>query len=134
MLGILVLLVLLGIEIGFMICCIVTKSYKEDKKNIFRISLLTLFILLVFMNVIQWNFRWYLLLMFLLIKLVTGIRHYMIGKKRLKEKKIFSKKRVIISFVGNVILLVIVITPAIIFPQFRSIEVTGDKQIRNLFR
>ncbi len=129
MLGILVLLVLLGIEIGFMICCIVTKSYQEDKKNIFRISLLTLFILLVFMKIIQWNFRWYLLLMFLLIKLVTGIRYYIIDKKRLKEKKIFNKKRVIISFIRNVILLVIAITPAIIFPQFRSIEVTGDKQI-----
>jgi predicted dienelactone hydrolase len=54
-----------------------------------------------------------------------------VGKKN-KKVKIFKKKHVIISGIGNVFLLATAIVPAIIFPQFKPVEATGDYAVKTV--
>jgi len=130
MLGVIILLVLLGTEVGFMIYCLKTKSYQRDKKNILRIALFVLLSFLAMISVIQWGFRWYMLYLILLIKTLMAI-WYFVSKNKRKEK-ILKKKHVIMISIGNALLLTSAIIPAIIFPQFRPIEITGEIKTKTI--
>ncbi|MHB8127563.1 MAG: alpha/beta hydrolase family protein [Mobilitalea sp.] len=130
MLGIIVLFVVLGVEVGIMICCLRAKSYQEDKKNLLRIALFLLFSLLMLIGVIQWSFRWNMLFLLLLIKSLIGIWYFV--PKRKRKEKIYKKKHVIMSVVGNGFLITFAIFPAIMFPQFQPIETTGDYEVKTV--
>jgi len=130
MLGVIIIFIVLGIEMGFMIYCLVTRSYQEDKKSILRIGMFALLSILMLTGVIWWGFRWNMLFLILLIKAAMGLWYY-VGRKN-KKVKIFKKKHVIISGIGNVLLLTTAIVPAIIFPQFKPVEATGDYEVNTV--
>jgi len=73
MLGVIVIFVLLGIELGFMVYSLKTKSEQRKVKHVIRICELALFCLLVMIRVVQLNFRWYMLFIILLIQAIIGI-------------------------------------------------------------
>lgn len=126
MLGVIILLVLLSTEVGFMIYCLTTRSYQGNKKNIIRIAVFALLIFLGIIGVIHMSFRWYMLYLILFIKAILAI-WYFVGKSKRKEK-ILKKKYVIIICIGNALLFIIALIPAIMFPQFNPIEITGESK------
>ncbi len=130
MLGVIVLFVVVGVEVGFMIYCLLTKSYQEDKRNILKIALFVIPTALVLISVIKWGFQWKILFLILFIKALMGIWHF-VGKKNKKEK-IYKKKYVIISGIGSGILITTAILPTILFPQFQPIAKTGNYEVNTV--
>lgn len=127
MLGMVVFILLIGLEAGFLVYSLWTKSYQKHKKNIVKIALFVLFVILVFVGIIKWSFRWYLLTALLLVQALKGI-WYLVRKSK-KAEKTYRKKYVIISLIGNVVLIILAVLPAIIFPQTTAIMPTGKYQV-----
>lgn len=130
MLGVIMLIVLLGVEVGLLIYSLRTKSYQKQTKSIVRIATFGFFVLLALIGVIHWGFQWNMLFLILFIKTLMAI-WYLIGKKKRKEK-IFKKKYVIISSINNALLVTFLMFPAIIFPQFKPLEKTGDYEVKTV--
>jgi dienelactone hydrolase len=130
MLGVIVLLIALGVEVGFMIYSLMTKAYQKDKKSIVRIAAFVLFTLLSLIGVIWWGFRWYMFFFILLINAFRGIWYFI--KRKTRKEKTFRNSRVIMSGIGSCLLLIFAIMPAIMFPQFKLIEKTGDYKIETV--
>lgn len=127
MLGIIILIVLTGLEAGFLIYSLSTKSYQKDKKRIAKITLFLLFLILIFTGLIHWSFRWYLLSILLFVQALVGIWHLV--RKSKKSEKTYRIKYVIISLIGNVFIIILAVLPAIIFPQVAPITPTGKYKV-----
>lgn len=128
MLGIIVLLVLLGIEVGFMVYCLVTGSRKEELRNILRVGELVLFILLELVGVIRPGFQWNMLFVVLLIRALMAAWYFI--RKKVRKKKIFTKNYAIISMIRVSLMFVFAVFPAILFPQFTPLAPTGSYDIK----
>lgn len=127
MLGSIVLFAALGIEVGFMIYCLTTMAYQNFSKHVIRFITFALFGILVLLNVIEWSFRWELLFIVLMIQVVIGVVYLV--RKPISNKP-FQKKRVIFACIRRCLLLTIVIMPAILFPQYDPIAVTGQYPVK----
>lgn len=130
MLGIVVFIILLLMEVGFMVYSLISKAYQKDKKSVLNISLFVLMILLCLFGVIRLSFRWYILFIILIIKSAMGIWHFL--SKKDKKEKIFKKRYVILKGINNAILVTFAILPAIIFPQFNPIKPTGEYEVKTI--
>lgn len=130
MLGIVIFIILLLMEVGFMLYSLISKSYQKGKKSIINISVLILMSILCVFGVIQLSFRWYILLTVLLIRAVMGTWYLLRGKG--KKVSIFKKRYVVLKGINNAILVVLAILPAIIFPQFSPIRPTGEYKVKTI--
>jgi dienelactone hydrolase/glycopeptide antibiotics resistance protein len=130
MLGVVVLIILLGIEIGFIIYSLLTRACQKDKKSILRIMEFVLMTLFTLIGVIYWSFRWNMLFLILFIKAAMGLWHILKG--RYKKQKIYKKRYVIMNGINNVFIIVLAVLPAILFPQFKPMEPTGDYSIKTV--
>jgi dienelactone hydrolase len=130
MLGIIILLMVLGIEVGYSIYCMVTKSYHQERKLELRILLFTVFSSLILMGIIQWSFRWSLLFFVLLIRTLISI--WKLVKKQNKKEKIYKKRYVIMTFIGNAFILFIALLPSLIFPQMQPTKMTGAYDVNTV--
>lgn len=130
MLGVIILVILVGCEIGFTIYCRKTNSYQEKKRNIIHIILFGLVSFLIVIHVIWWGFRAYMLFLILFIKLCQAIWYF--AFKRQRKEKIYKKRHVIIPILGSIFLYTFAVFPLILFPGFRPIEVTGDKKVETV--
>jgi len=123
MLEVIVIFVLLVIELGFVVYSLKTKSEQRKVKHVIRICELALFCLLVMIRVVQLNFRWYMLFIILLIQAIIGIVSLV---KKSESNKVLKKKYAVLSFINRCLLLVFVIIPSVLFPQFEDIEPSGN--------
>lgn len=130
MFGIILLIVLLGIDLGYMVYCLRTKVLHEEKKYVIRISSFLLLVLLALLGVLRFDFSVAMLYFIFLIKAMISV-WYLI-RKSVKKEKIFSKKRVIMTFIRNSMLLVFAIFPAILFPQFKPLKITGAYEVKTV--
>ncbi|MDF2544491.1 MAG: isoform [Herbinix sp.] len=130
MIGIIILLVMLGIEVGFMVYCFVTKSYQKENKYILRVSLFVLLLLLFLLHGLTWGFRYTMLTFILLLMVIVGTIQFFRGKY--KKVVIFKKKYVIMTCIRNMLLFTFAIMPAILFPQFKPIEITGNYDVKTV--
>ena len=132
--GIIILFIVLGIEVGYTVYCLKTKGYQERLKHLCSFSMLGLLILFALFGITGFNFRWNMLHLILLIQSVLGIRYFYLHKnnRKGKKEKIFSRKRVIIACIRRSFLLMTAIIPAIIFPQIKPVEVTGTLPIKTV--
>lgn len=130
MLGIIVLILLLGSEIGFMVYRLRTKEYHEDQKKMLSIGFLTLLTLVTLLSIVEFGFRWNMLFFVLFIKAVYGVWYLVRGKY--KNPKLFRKKYVIMSSINNCFLFFFALIPAMLFPQFEPITITGDKPVNTV--
>lgn len=127
MLGSIALFVVLGIEVGLMIYCLKTKAYQNFAKQIIRIIMFSLFSILALVQVIEWSFRWVPLFGILLIQAIIGIV-FLARKPSLN--KAFKKRRIILAGLGRCLLLMLVTIPAILFPQYDPVAVTGQYPVK----
>ncbi len=130
MLGTVVLFVILGVEVIFMIYCLVTKANQERNRNIIKIGLFTLLTLLAIIGVVQFGFRWYVLFLILCMKALIAIWH--LARRKLRKEKNFTKMRVILTGIGNCMLFILAVLPAILFPQFNPVEPTGNLKVNTV--
>lgn len=130
MLGTVVFIVLLLMEVGFMIYSLISKSYQKYQKSILDFLVLILVIILCLFGVIHVSFRWYLLFTVIIIRTGMGI-WYLLRRKDSKVKN-FKKRYVVLKGINNVILVVLAVMPAIIFPQFKPIIPSGEYKVETI--
>lgn len=122
MLGIIILVVALIIEVGCMIYSLKTKEMQNSLKHVIRLVSFVLVCVLILSQVIHWSFRWELFFIVLLIQCLVSVVFFV---RKSRPNKPYKKKRVIMAFLGRGVLLTAVLIPAILFPQYDPIAVTG---------
>ena len=83
-------------------------------------------LLFTLVSVIQWSFRWYLLAALLLVWAALGA-WTLIRKK--EEKKEYKTSRIVFKAIAMLLLVVIAVTPALIFPQYKLPKMTGKHEV-----
>ena len=127
--GTIILLIAFVIEVAFATYCLITKSNQQKVRSYVRIGAFTAFVLFTLVAIIQWDFRWYGLAL-LLIHLgcigCVGADTQRMGKKNIGLVPIVFKA------IGTLLLVIIVLIPALIFPQYQLAQ--GDWKVRGCHR
>lgn len=115
------LLILAGvIESGLAVHSFVTKSSQKRIRNWVRIS--ELIIIVVFVTIVHWSFRWIpmvaVLFIFGIIAAISLIRN--------RKEKNYRPVGNIFKAVGVLSLVAVALLPAIIFPQHKAVATTGE--------
>lgn len=129
--GIIILLLLVGIEIGMLVFRLRTKSCQSGWKNRIRVGTFVGIMLLVIVQTIQLGFRWNLLLIVLLIQAVVSLVGLIKQSRQnqVKPEKPFKAISAVGSCVRRNIFIVTLLIPAILFPQFKTSDVTGAYEV-----
>lgn len=123
-----ILLMVLSIEIGLMIYSLKVKDPHKRSKHITHLLTFAFFILLLIFQVLQWSFRWIPIFVVLLIQaLFSGL--YFVRKNPTLEKP-FKASRTILATLGRCLLLTFVMIPALLFPQYEDLPVTGPYTVQ----
>jgi dienelactone hydrolase len=124
--GIFIFLTAVIIEIAIAVFCIITKSYQKHVRNTIRITYFTVFTVLIMLKVIQWHIRYYAIAAFLGLLFTAGV----VSLIRMREvKKAYKLLHIILKAVGMIALFLIFLLPAVIFPEPRHINPTGEYEI-----
>ncbi len=120
-----ILFMLILIEVSVLIFKFVKKSDYMREVSFIRIFSLSLFIILILTKVIDWNFKWLMLSIFLTLQALIGLLSI------IKDKQITLIKpyKVFVSSVFKIILIIMLMIPTIMFPQFKNIEPLGEYEI-----
>jgi dienelactone hydrolase len=117
------------IELAFAIYCGVTKSNQRRVRNFMRIGALVAFVLLSLATVLHWGFRWYGLATLLLVWALLGA-WALIGKKA--ENTDYKTRVIVRRAIRTLLLIVLALIPALIFPQYRPPKVTGTHPVATI--
>ena len=124
--GIFVFLTAVVVEITFAVFCIITKSNQQKVRSIIRIAAFTGFVLFTLLPIIDWSIRYYSLAALLFLLAVIGVVA-LIRKK--EEKREYKAVRIVLKAIGMTVLIFALTLPAIIFPQYKAMETTGEYQV-----
>jgi len=125
--GIIILIIAAVIEVGFGVYCIKTKCNHKKTISWVRISAFATFVIFTLVSFIQWSFRWKLLAVILLIwTIIGGVS--LIRKK--EDKKAYKAARIVFKAIAMWLIVVIAVTPALIFPQYKIPKVTGKYEVK----
>ena len=124
--GTIILIIAFVIEAAFATYCIITKSNQKKVRSFVRIGALAAFVIFTLVSVIEWGFRWYGLAALLLVWSALGA-WTLIGKK--EDKKAYKTGRVMFKAIAMLLLVVIAVTPALIFPQYKPPKMTGQYEV-----
>ncbi|MCX7774026.1 MAG: alpha/beta hydrolase [Clostridia bacterium] len=124
---IIIILLLLAFEIAFTVYSTRSKSHEVGKRSALRIVGFISFLLLVATNFIRWSFRWYALAFWLLLFALFGV--LALVKRKTTRVKAFKtsaaiKKAILISLSFSIVMI-----PALIFPQYNDLPVTGSYRV-----
>jgi predicted dienelactone hydrolase len=122
--GYILLLVLFAVEVSFFSWSLWTKEMHTKEKSITYIGMTLLFILGFSTGLLSFGFRYYLLLLFIVIKL--GLSMVRLIKKRRPHYKSGKNIR---NLLLNTLSLVFVLIPAILFPQYKALPVSGPHTV-----
>ena len=86
-----------------------------------RVAEFLVFVCMTLTAAIAWGFQWYLAAIFLTTRAIAGL----VSKIRRKEQS-YSAKGLLFNTVGAIILFFVVLLPAILFPDYHIIPVTGE--------
>ncbi len=120
-----ILLVALLIEIAFAAYCVFTRSNQTKARSVVRLVAFGVFVLLMLVSVIEWGFRWYALAALLLIWALLGAQTLLRGQ----QKKEYRTGRILFEAVAMLLLVVVALIPALVFPQHKAPRVTGTHEI-----
>lgn len=123
MIGNIILIIAAICEISFAVFCICTKSYQKKGKAIIRIGAFTAFLIFTLASVIEWSFRWMGLGLLLLVWALSGVWTLIRSKEEHKE---YKSSRVIRNAIAMLMLVLIAITPALVFPQYHLSLLRGS--------
>ncbi len=122
--GTLTLILLITIEAVLLFWSLRTKNNLDEEKRVIHFALLALFILLVLTGILEWSFRYVILAAVLTIQAASA------GVSLLRKKnRTYKTSRSVIRFVKNSVLFTLVLSAAIIFPQYDQPEVSGKMTI-----
>lgn len=121
--GVVILIIAILIETVFAVYCISSKSNQAKTRYIIRISAFAVFVIFTMLQVIEWSFRYKMLAGLLFILAFTGAVSLLLNKK---DKKEYSARHIVSKAIAMIILLAIADMPAILMPQYKSIEATGQ--------
>jgi dienelactone hydrolase len=124
--GTILLTIAFIIEAAFAAYCIITKSNQQKVRSFVRIGAFAAFVIFTLVSVIQWSFRWYGLAALLLVLAVLGA-WTLIRKK--EEKKEYKTGPIVFKAIAMLLLVVIVMVPAFIFPQHKQPKMTGKYEV-----
>ncbi len=122
MLGMITLLIALGVRMGFMVYCLITKNRQTRVGYVIRIAEFAVFSLLLFAGVYWWGFRWMGLFILLAVSAVISAAYLIKPAKKNKEYKLSAT---VLSGINTCIFLAFCILPGILFPQFKAVAPTG---------
>lgn len=105
---------------------ICTKSYKKKIKAMIRLGAFVAFLIFTLASVNEWSFRWLGLGLLLLVWALLGVWTLIRSKE---ERKEYRSSCVIRNAIAMLLLVVIALTPALVFPQYRLLPITGKYQI-----
>lgn len=127
--GIIIIIIAAVIEAVFGAYCIATKSNQKRVRSWVRISAFVIFVIFTLVSVIQWSFSWKPLAAILLIwTIVGGVS--LIRKKG--DKKEYKAVCVVFKAIGMWLVIVIAVTPALIFPQYKLPKITGKYEVKTV--
>jgi hypothetical protein len=113
-------------EAAFTAYCILTKSNQKKVRSVLRVSAFAGFVLFTLSAVIEWSVRWYALAALLLGWAALGAWTLFDGKT---DKRDYQGRRIAFQAIASLLLFLIAVTPALIFPQYQPIETTGEYQV-----
>jgi dienelactone hydrolase len=124
--GVSLFLVAIIVEAALAAFCITTKSNQQKARSIIRIVALVFFLLLTFIQVIDWSLRYYALAALLFVLAAMGALDLL----RSEEKKnVHKPMRVVLRAIGMTMLIFLLTLPAIIFPQYTPLEPSGEYRV-----
>lgn len=126
MIGNIILIIAVVCEVAFAVFRICTKSYQKKIKAIIRIGAFAAFLIFTLASVIEWSFRWMGLGLLLFVWALLGVWTLIRSKEEHKE---YKSSRVIRNAIAMLMLVVIAIIPALVFPQYHLLPVTGKYQV-----
>jgi dienelactone hydrolase len=124
--GTILFIIALMIQSAFAAFCIATKSDQNKVKNYLRVVALGAFLLLAIASVIQWGFRWYLLALLLFIWALPAAWQF---ARRKEQKPGYHPAGIILRAVATLLLVLITLTPVLIFPQAALPKPTGKHPV-----
>lgn len=120
--GIIILISAFVVESGFAVYCFFTHDRQAQVRNYLWIGAFAAFVLFTLASVIQWSFRWYLLAALMLIWAMIGVWRLL---RKQSETKPFSAVRTVFNASGILLLVLLAVTPVLIFPQITLPKPTG---------
>jgi dienelactone hydrolase len=124
--GTIILIVAFAIEAAFAAYCIITKSNQMRTRSLIRIGALGAFAIFTLVSVLEWGLRWYGLAALLLVWAGVGV--WTLSGKRM-DGQAYQSRRVVFKAARMLVLLWIALIPALIFPQGKSLAMTGKYQV-----
>lgn len=121
--GILVILVV--VEVALTAYSLSTRSNQTRVRSWARIGMLAAFALATLASIIHWSLIWYLLAALLVLWAARGA--WALSGRR--PEQAFSTWRSVRGAIGRLLLVLIVLTPAILIPQFTLPRPTGPYQV-----
>ncbi|MDR0267209.1 alpha/beta hydrolase [Paenibacillus sp.] len=121
--GILIVMIAAIFEVAFAVFCVRTHSNQQKIRGMVRIGALAVFLIFTLVSVIEWSFRWMALALLLFIWALLGLWTLL---RRKEKHKVYKWGRVVGRAVIMFILVIIAAVPAIVFPQYRLPQVTGE--------
>jgi len=120
--GATLLSILVALEAALLGFSLITKSRQEKTRSIVRVAAFIVFGLLVATSVIQWSFRWYALALLLF---AWGAMATWALVRRNEPTRAYQTRDVIFKAAVAIMLLLLAIVPALIFPQYQLPAATG---------
>ncbi len=121
--GTFILIFVIILEIAFTIYRMKTGTNQVKTLSWLRVGGFAGFLVLTLTTVVEWSFRWYSLALLLFILAVNG------GIRLLTKKfgnNLYKPGKTLFRAIFIVMLFAFAIVPALVFPQFRLPETTGD--------
>jgi dienelactone hydrolase len=122
--GLLLLIFLFVLETAILVWTLKTRNRHREEKSIINLGVMILITILLLTNVLEWSFRYVPLMIYMVV--LSGVSVYTLLKR---GNKAFVLKRSVFTYLSKCILIVMVTSLAILFPQYSLIEVTGTYDV-----
>lgn len=119
----------IAVELVFAACCIRSRSYQSTARSIMRISAFATFILLVKASIIEWSIRWYAFAALLLTWALLGATALV---RKANDGRPFRSGNAIRRSVLALLVVLLALSPALVFPQYKPLETTGEYSVETV--
>lgn len=117
-----ILLVALAIEVAFTAFCVTTRSRQKTIRGIIRILAFAAFVSLILTGIIRWDFRWVGIATLLLVWALYDV--WILTNANFSTDG-YRAGSVVRQALTRLLLLVVALTPALLFPGYEPLAATG---------
>lgn len=130
MMGFVLLVLFAIVEIGLFIFTVTRQKENVQwlrNRVVFRSGEAALFLLALLLPQVTWNFRFQMCFYVLVIRVLTALAAYGIGKKKASgNKSVFSA---LVNAIGGVLVIAMALAPAFLFTGYAGLETTGEYEV-----